>query len=96
MTPRDPRRIVASEGTFMARQRISVSLDERTLRRLDRWVREGIYPSRSRAIEGALRPEPTPAELRRIDRESRNFDTAEERSIAEEWLAGERELWRGS
>jgi metal-responsive CopG/Arc/MetJ family transcriptional regulator len=80
----------------MAKLRISVSLDERTLNRLDRWVREGIYPSRSRAIEGALGNDPTPAELRRFIRESRNLDAEEERALADEWLRGERESWRAS
>ena len=80
----------------MARQRISVSLDERTLRRLDRWVREGIYPTRSRAIEGAIASQPSPADLRRFVRECQKLDPQEEGSLAEEWSTGERDSWRGS
>ena len=90
------RRNVAVAGKFMVRKRVSVSLDPRTLRRLDRWVRDGVYPSRSRAIEGALGAAPTAAELRRFARACRDLDPEEEASLAEEWLDGERERWRES
>ena len=80
----------------MNRQRVSISLDKRTLRRLDRWVRDGIYPSRSRAIEGELKALSTPADLRPLIRECGRLDPNEERSLAEEWLDGERDAWRES
>ena len=87
---------VAPAGFPMARARISVSIDERTLRHLDRLVREGIYASRSRAIEAALGGTRSPAERRRFARVCAKMDPREEQSLAEEWLAGERDLWRKS
>ena len=38
----------------MAREKIAITLDENTVVRLDRLVRQGAYPNRSRAIEDAV------------------------------------------
>ena len=35
-------------------QKIAVTLDQRTVADLDRWVREGRYPNRSRALQSAV------------------------------------------
>ena len=34
-------------------QKLAVTLEERTVKDLDRWVREGRYPNRSRALQAA-------------------------------------------
>ena len=35
-------------------QKIAVTLDRKTVVDLDRWVREGRYPNRSRALQSAV------------------------------------------
>lgn len=73
----------------MPTSKISVTLDERTLGRVDRWVREGRFPNRSRVLQAAL------DEMARRDRRSRlaieaaKLDPAEERELAEEGLGDE-------
>ena len=54
-------------------QKIAVTLDQRTVADLNRWVREGMYPNRSRALQSAV------SELARID-------PKEEKQLAEQGL----------
>jgi Arc/MetJ-type ribon-helix-helix transcriptional regulator len=73
----------------MLRVKVAITLDEKTVKEVDRWVREGRYPNRSRAVQAAL------DELRRRQRRSRlaaeaaKLNLAEERRIAEEGLGDE-------
>ena len=70
--------------------KVAVTIDEQLLREVDRWVAEGEYPSRSRAVQTALehlRQERTQrhsllAELARLDPD-------EERELADEQLTAE-------
>ena len=72
----------------MATTRVVISLDEQLLRELDRWVAEGEFPSRSRAVQTAL----TVLKERRTDRafleELAKLDPVEERALADEFLGG--------
>jgi metal-responsive CopG/Arc/MetJ family transcriptional regulator len=42
----------------MPRAKVAISLQERTLARLDRLVRQDVFPSRSQAIEEAVSEKP--------------------------------------
>jgi Arc/MetJ-type ribon-helix-helix transcriptional regulator len=80
----------------MARCRITVTVDVQLVAEVDGWVRAGEFASRSQAISSALR------EFRRrrarrnsMLQELARLDPAQERALAEEWLAGE-VSWRES
>jgi len=38
----------------MATQKLTVTVDSKSIRKLDHWVREGRYPNRSQAVQAAL------------------------------------------
>jgi Arc/MetJ-type ribon-helix-helix transcriptional regulator len=66
----------------MPASRIAVTVDEKLLREVDSWVREGKYPSRSRAIQAAL--EEKLRRQRRLLEALAEADPEEARSVAEE------------
>jgi Arc/MetJ-type ribon-helix-helix transcriptional regulator len=70
----------------MRTAKVAVSLDRRTLTRVDRLVRHGVFPSRSRLVQDSVEEK-----LRRIDgarlaRECAKLDRRLERALAEEGL----------
>jgi len=77
----------------MGRSKVAVSLDERALARVDRLVREGVFPSRSRAIEEALREKLDRLERGRLARECAKLDPAVEQALAEEGMSEELAAW---
>lgn len=77
----------------MPRSKVAVSLDERALERVDRLVREGVFPSRSRAIEAAVEEKLQRLERARLARECAKLDPAEERALAEEGMSEELAAW---
>jgi Arc/MetJ-type ribon-helix-helix transcriptional regulator len=74
----------------MPAAKVAITIDEQLLREVDRWVAEGEFASRSRAVQVALsrlreernRHTSLLAELSKLDPE-------EERAMAEEWLESE-------
>ena len=77
----------------MPRSKIAISLDERTLERLDRLVTARQFPSRSRAIELAVAEKLERLEHRRLARESAKLDPANEQALAEEGLSRDAAAW---
>ncbi len=73
----------------MGAAKIAITVDGETLRVVDRWVRQGRYPSRSRAIQIALRQMQERWRRTRLREELSRIDPAEERALADERLAGE-------
>jgi metal-responsive CopG/Arc/MetJ family transcriptional regulator len=69
--------------------RIAVTLDARTLRRVDRLVRVARYPNRSQAIEAAVSAQIERLERRRLADECARLDPAAERAMAEEGLGAD-------
>ena len=78
-----------NRGLTMATTKVAISIDEHLLREVDRWVTEGEFPSRSRAVQTAL----ALLKERRADQafleELAKLDPAEERALADEFLTGE-------
>jgi Arc/MetJ-type ribon-helix-helix transcriptional regulator len=74
----------------MPTTKVAVTIDAELLEQVDRWVKQGEFPNRSRAIQAGIaqlmeqreRHESLLAELARLD-------PIEERAVAEEWLSGE-------
>jgi Arc/MetJ-type ribon-helix-helix transcriptional regulator len=73
----------------MGAAKVAITLDERLLRIVDRWVREGRYPNRSQAIQAAVREKSEQWRRKRLAEELERLDIAEEQELAEERLAGE-------
>ena len=71
-------------------QKIAVTLDRKTVADLDRWVREGKYPNRSRALQSAVDLLAERDKHVRLARECSKLDPNEEKRLAEEGLV---ETW---
>ena len=74
----------------MPSAKVAVTIEDRLLREVDRWVASGEYPNRSRAVqEGLLSLREKRSRRRRLLRELARLDPAEERGLAEEVLRDE-------
>ncbi len=67
-------------------RKVAVTLEEETVRRLDRWVREGRFSSRSRALQNAADFMLAHDRRARLSRELAKLDPEEEQQLAEENL----------
>ncbi len=70
----------------MPKSKVAVTLDTHTLRRVDRLVRNALYPSRSQAIEAAVEAQLDRIERSQLIEECAKLDPAEERALAEEGM----------
>ena len=77
----------------MPRSKIAISLDEKTLQRLDRLVKKAIFPNRSQAIQQALDEKIERLGRSRLARECAKLDPAFEKALAEEGLSEELAEW---
>ena len=77
----------------MASAKIAVSLNKETVKKLDRLVVDGIYPSRSRAIQEALEERLDRLSRDRLTIECAKLDPAYESALAEEGMVSEVEQW---
>lgn len=77
----------------MASAKIAVSLKKDTVEQLDRLVVEGVFPSRSRAIQEALEERLSKLSRDRLARECAKLDSGYESALAEEGMATEVEQW---
>lgn len=77
----------------MASAKISITIDQSLLSRLDRLVREQRFASRSHAIQEALRDKVDRVKRIRLARECARLDRAFETQLAEEGMAEDFEQW---
>ena len=77
----------------MGTSKVAITLDEKTLRRLDRLVRRNVFPSRSRAIQEAVEEKLQRIERTRLARECAKLDPEYEKALAEEGISGETDEW---
>jgi Arc/MetJ-type ribon-helix-helix transcriptional regulator len=75
-------------------QKIAVTLESISVADLDRWVRDGRYPNRSRALQSAVDLLVEREKRTRLVRELKKLDPSEEQRMAEEGLVEERDLLR--
>ncbi len=73
----------------MGTAKVAVTIETRTLREIDRLVRQGRFPSRSRAIQTALAEMTARHKRRRLVEELAKLEPRKERALAEEFFAGE-------
>jgi len=69
-------------GCFMV-QKIAIALEKETIAELDRWVREGKYANRSRALQSAVDLHAEREKGRRLSRELAKLSQREEQRVAE-------------
>lgn len=77
----------------MPRAKVAVSLDESTVERLDRLVKQAAFPSRSQAIQEAVDEKLARLERNRLSRECAKLDPEFEKTMAEEGLSEDVTEW---
>jgi Arc/MetJ-type ribon-helix-helix transcriptional regulator len=77
----------------MARSKIAISLDERALEEVDRLVRQGVFASRSQAIEAAVEEKLERMQRTRLALECAKLDPAFEQALAEEGISRDLASW---
>jgi Arc/MetJ-type ribon-helix-helix transcriptional regulator len=82
-----------TNGIAMVRPKIAISIDAKTLKRLDACVRTHVFPSRSRAIQEALEEKLDRMQRSRLARECAKLDPRAERRLADEGLAQDAASW---
>ena len=70
----------------MGKLKVAVTLDKRTVDRIDRLVRQGVYPNRSRTIEEAVEEKLARLNRSRLARECSKLDPTFEKALAEDAL----------
>ncbi|MEW6753328.1 MAG: ribbon-helix-helix domain-containing protein [Candidatus Latescibacterota bacterium] len=70
----------------MPKSKVAITLQDETLSRLDRLVKQSVFPSRSHGIQVALEEKLQRLERTRLARECAKLDPDAERSMAEEGL----------
>ena len=75
------------------RAKVAISLDERTLSRLDRLVKSNVFPNRSQAIQTAIDEKLARLDKSRLARECAKANPAQEKAAAEEGMSWELGEW---
>ena len=77
----------------MSVAKITISIDEHLLNRLDILVRSHIFPSRSQAVQSAVQEKIARLGKTRLAQECAKLDMREEQALADEGLASEVAQW---
>ncbi len=77
----------------METAKVAISINKETLKRLDRLVKEQVFPSRSRAIQEAIEDKLNRLDRTRLAQECAKLDPVAEQAIAEEGLSEELDRW---
>jgi Arc/MetJ-type ribon-helix-helix transcriptional regulator len=77
----------------MSTIKIAITIQEHLLNQLDRLVKAGVFPNRSKALQEAVEEKLARLDRGRLARECAKLDKKLERSIAEEGLSGEMGEW---
>lgn len=77
----------------MAKAKIAITLEEDLVKEIDRWVSEGQYPNRSKAIQEILKGKITNWRRKRLVEEVSKLNPKEEQAMAEEAISSGNETW---
>jgi len=77
----------------MATSKIAITIDDKTLKRLDILVKSNFFPNRSKAIQQAVSEKLMRIEKSRLAQECAKLDPEFEQSLAEEGFSSELEEW---
>ena len=78
---------------LMSTAKITISMDEQLLERLDLMVRARLFTSRSQAIQAAVAEKVSRVGKTRLAHECAKLDPAEEQALAEEGILADAKLW---
>jgi metal-responsive CopG/Arc/MetJ family transcriptional regulator len=73
--------------------KVAITLDRNTLKRLDGLVRNKVFPSRSRAVQIAVEEKLARLERTRLAQECAKLDPRFEKALAEEGLSQDSDEW---
>ena len=82
-----------SHTGVMSVAKVTISIDQSLLKRVDRLVRSHVFPNRSHVIRQALEEKIARMDSTRLARECAKLHPAEEQALADEGLAREVEQW---
>lgn len=77
----------------MSVAKITISIDEHLLNRVDRLVQSQVFPNRSQAIQVAVQEKVTRLDKTRLAQECAKLDPTFEQAMADEGLVGEVAEW---
>jgi len=77
----------------MSTEKIAITIEDKTLTRLDSLVKSRAFPSRSRLIQEAIREKLERLDRSRLARECAKLDEQFEKSLAEEGMSEELSEW---
>ncbi len=77
----------------MSSVKVAITIDRKTLTRVDGLVAKNIFPNRSRAIQAAVAEKLARMERSRLAAECAKLDPRFEKALAEEGLGQELESW---
>lgn len=77
----------------MRTAKVAITLDESTLHKLDRLVKDHIFPNRSKAVQEAVSEKIERIEKKRLAQECAKLDPSFEKELAEEGMSEELDKW---
>ena len=77
----------------MQTTKVAITIDHALLARLDALVEQRVYPSRSKAIQEAVRDKLARLERNRLARECAKLDARSEQALADEGMSEEIASW---
>jgi len=77
----------------MATIKIAITLDDKTVNRLDQLVKNRVFPNRSKAIQEAVEEKLQRLERSRLARECAKLDPEFEKGLAEQGMSEELSQW---
>jgi len=77
----------------MSSVKVAITIDRKTLQRVDGLVSQNVFPNRSRAIQDAVAEKLARLERKRLASECAKLDPKFEKAFAEEGLGRELDAW---
>lgn len=77
----------------MRTAKVTVSIEQSLLNRVDRLVKSRVFPNRSHVVQEAIKEKIARIDRTRLARECAKLEPAEEQSLADEGLAAEAAQW---
>ena len=77
----------------MGTTKIAISIDKRLVRKLDRMVRNRVFPNRSKAIQEAVEEKIVRIDKTRLARKCAKLDPTFEKHLADEGISQDLEQW---
>ena len=77
----------------MGTAKVAITIDDETLQKLDRLVKEHVFPNRSKAIQEAVQDKIKRIEKTRLARECAKLDPLYEQTLADEGISEDVKEW---